>query len=559
MSIIVAACLLCAVPQAAVADTDLLPSQQTRQELAQAIDSFLDAHQDNNAAVATTIFCGDEDIYTRYYGYLDADKRVALDETCVLEWGSTTKLTVWISAMQLQEAGLLDLNADIRTYLPKDFLRNLRYDEPITMLHLMNHNAGFQETDFVLEATNESEIIALGDYLRCYQPTQVFKPGEVVAYSNWGAALAGYVVECIAEQPFYAYVQQHIFAPLGMDQSALAADLSDNEWVRQKRKDYVSYYPDGTLAEDTKVYILPYPAGMCVSSLRDFALFAKALLQHDQRLMREETYALMFSPSLYYTDTQNARIDHGFLVDYDFAVPIVGHDGNTAGGSSRLFLDFENNIGMVMLTNQLGGSVYRNAMAELVFGTSQYHIEVDGYYLPARTVHSGKQKILYNLFFVDHCHITTQLVDGMYINVLPDRLEISATDYLAETDQRALDALAVVWFVMLAYAFGNLIARIVLLVADAKKKTSDPVNLASAIFSLFLTLAAICVLPSLSQTFALVFCVLLCLMGVALVVVLLKYRKTTPAKRKAAYWQTWSLLACLAITMANFFVWDLVA
>ena len=44
--------------------------------------------------------------------------------------------------MQLYEQGKIDLNADIRQYLPEGYLQNLRFEKPVTMLNLMNHNAG---------------------------------------------------------------------------------------------------------------------------------------------------------------------------------------------------------------------------------------------------------------------------------------------------------------------------------------------------------------------------------------------------------------------------------
>ena len=52
--------------------------------------------------------------------------------------------------MQLVEQGKIDLNADIRTYLPEGFMTKLKYDSPITMLNLMHHNAGFEENPFDL-------------------------------------------------------------------------------------------------------------------------------------------------------------------------------------------------------------------------------------------------------------------------------------------------------------------------------------------------------------------------------------------------------------------------
>ena len=139
-----------------------------------------------------------------------------------------------------------------------------------------------------------------------------------------------------------------------MTHSALNSDLSDNSYVRERRNDFVTYTPDGELwDEPTKVYILPYPAGMCVSTPGDFVTFAKALLNRDERLLKAETFDELYSPSLLYIDTDKARLDHGFLVDYDFAVTVVGHDGNTAGGSSRIILDLENSIGLFPLKKEL--------------------------------------------------------------------------------------------------------------------------------------------------------------------------------------------------------------
>ena len=59
-------------------------------------------------------------------------------------------------------------------------------------------------------------------------------PGELTAYSNYGHALAGYIVEQVSGMPFEQYVEQHIFQPLGMRSStfrqpvpaSLSADLS---------------------------------------------------------------------------------------------------------------------------------------------------------------------------------------------------------------------------------------------------------------------------------------------------------------------------------------------
>ena len=554
---------LLAVPQA-YAQSAAAASVPHIDSIGARMDEFLQSHQDNHAAIAVAVFHGDADLYTRHFGYIDAAGTVPLDENCVLEWGSTSKLTVWLAAMQLWEQGKLDLDADIRTYLPDVFLSNLTFDKPISMLHLMNHSAGFQETTFVLEAASEEDIIPLGEYLAAYQPQQVFEPGTVVAYSNWGAALAGYIVECISDMPFSQYVQQHIFAPLGMNHSAIAADLSDNAYVQNKRKEFVSYLPDGTLStENNKVFILPYPAGMCTSTLSDFAMFGKALLTRDSRLLTEKGFEQLFSPSMYYTGTDIPRAYHGFLVDYDFSVPVIGHDGNTMGGSSRLLLDLENNVGMVVLSNQLGGSLYRTGMAELLFGKSEHHIAIDGYYVPARGVFAGKLKMLYNLFLIRHCHITDQMVEGLYINILPDRFEISTTDYLVPAENYWVrDGLAVAWFVLSAAILLISLVRVILLVINTRKKRgADPLNRVSAVYGLLLVLSLLAIIPAVPAIAAGIYAVILGVGGVAVAIYLVICGKKLPNNwlSKLSYWQTWSLLLCLAVTIANYLVWELAA
>ena len=62
--------------------------------------------------------------------------------------------------MQLYEQGKINLDEDVRSYLPDGFLSNLSYDEPITMTHLMNHTAGFQETTWDVEVLDKKDIIS---------------------------------------------------------------------------------------------------------------------------------------------------------------------------------------------------------------------------------------------------------------------------------------------------------------------------------------------------------------------------------------------------------------
>ncbi|MGN1197663.1 MAG: serine hydrolase domain-containing protein [Acetatifactor sp.] len=203
---------------------------------------YIEAHQDTTAGLAYSVFCGNEDLVTGYYGYADIENHLAVDDETVFEWGSASKIMVWVSVMQLAEQGRLDLDADIREYLPKDFLSNARYDTAITMVNLMNHSAGFQEDYVDLFVKDCTDFTCLEDALAAHKPEQIFEPGALTAYSNWSTALAAFVVERVSGMSYVEYVHQHIFEPLGMEHIAIAMDLSDNDWVAAKRKEPGSFF-----------------------------------------------------------------------------------------------------------------------------------------------------------------------------------------------------------------------------------------------------------------------------------------------------------------------------
>src|SRR5690625_7574153 len=90
----------------------------------------------------------------------------------------------------------------------------------------MNHTAGFEDTTEELLTTNPNKVIPLVDYLssKHEQPTQVFHPGTVTAYSNYGTSLAGYIIERVAEEDFAAYMQVNILDQRDMILSSFRAD-----------------------------------------------------------------------------------------------------------------------------------------------------------------------------------------------------------------------------------------------------------------------------------------------------------------------------------------------
>ena len=367
------------------------------------IEAYVSEHADTTAGMAVTVFDREKELYSGCFGYTDREQAIKTNHNSVFEWGSTTKLLVWSSVMQLYEQGKIDLDADIRTYLPEGFLQNLRFDKPVTMMHLMNHNAGFQEMLWDVFIGTGNDIPELGELLSHRQPEQISEPGTVTAYSNWGVALAGYIVERVAGQPFYEYVNAHIFAPLGMKHTSLKPDYSDNAFVREGWDKLVCYSTDCKRLEPSRYYIAIYPAGSCVSTIDDYLIFAQALLNRESALFaKPETHDLLFAPTLYYDGTDIPRCCHGLWM-IPYGTPVYGHGGNTAGCSAYILLSPDDDIGMAVMTNQSGEIIYNSMMPELLFGSfdeSTYFNEKrelpTGIYKPGRSVKTGPLK-LYNI------------------------------------------------------------------------------------------------------------------------------------------------------------------
>ncbi|MCQ2982111.1 MAG: beta-lactamase family protein [Treponemataceae bacterium] len=355
------------------------------------IKSFVSDNSTCLAGVSISCFTDTDYTFTYNSGFEDMENQIPVTDDTVMDWGSCSKLLVWVSAMQLWEQGKLDLDCDIQTYLPDAFLKKLTYNTPITFKNLMNHNAGFEESISGIMTTHENRIETLEEYLTNHQPAQIWEPGTTCAYSNWSTTLAAYIIQRITGIDYAEYVRQHIFEPLGMKKSAIKPDLSDNLWVRERRFELKSYTSEGTRNSIDFLYIPAYAAGSCASTIGDMAIFGKALLMDDSPLFKKpSTREEMLSPTLYYADGIHGRNFHGLWDQGNYASLVVGHGGNTISCSSSIYLDLEHKKGLVILTNQKYEETMNNGLADVIFGSySGPEVDASGLYRTQRTVFKG--------------------------------------------------------------------------------------------------------------------------------------------------------------------------
>ena len=280
------------------------PSGVSYSDIPETIENYVEEHKETTAGMSVAVYDEDGVIYKNVFGYADKENAQEVKEDTVFEWGSVSKVFIWISAMQLAEQGKLDLEEDIRNYLPDGFLTNLTYDKKITMLDLMNHQGGFQEMYIGIMTSDEGEVVSLGEALSKHQPKQVYEPGTVTAYSNWGAALAAYIVQNISGTDYVDYVHENIFEPLGMEHTSIGGTFQDNTWVKQQRDKIVGYDINGEKIPGKGIsYCILYPVGSATGTIDDFMTFAQAITPNKNKscplFQKQETLETMCTATSY--------------------------------------------------------------------------------------------------------------------------------------------------------------------------------------------------------------------------------------------------------------------
>ena len=240
-------------------------------------------------AVATLVVEGKELLKTGY-GYAVEDLGIESDPDLTgFRIGSISKTFVAVAALMAAEDGLLDFHTDISEYLGVDFPK-LRY--PVTMHHLLTHTGGFEEIITGMAVKNISDTEPLSITVRKYIPEQIFKPGKVASYSNYGTALAAYVVECATGIDFADYSNDRIFKPLGMDHTTFA-HTHDKVYVSH------AYLPNGK--ETLEPYMNLYPEGSAVSTAHDMGTYIRWLMSDDANILslngKEQLLSRQFSSS----------------------------------------------------------------------------------------------------------------------------------------------------------------------------------------------------------------------------------------------------------------------
>ncbi len=308
-------------------------------------------------------------LYAHGYGYADVQKRTPVDPaTSLFRIGSTSKLFTWTAVMQLVQQGKLDLDADVNTYL-KDFKIPATFSKPVTLRSLMTHSPGFEDGALgYLIANDSTQVKSIDETLKEHIPARVRPPLVLSSYSNYGAALAGLIVQNVSGVPFNDYIQRNILEPLDMHHTTFQEPLPAN----LKPDGVTAYvYDNGVYEPKPFEYVGGFrPAGSVSASALDMTHFMIAHLQDgrygDKRILDSATAERMHTRN-FANDPRLPAMALGFYEQRMGGVRVIGHEGDTQYFHTAMFIVPTAQVGIFMSYVGTGAEPLREGILQSFF------------------------------------------------------------------------------------------------------------------------------------------------------------------------------------------------
>jgi CubicO group peptidase (beta-lactamase class C family) len=284
-------------------------------------DALLTAYTPDRPGLSVLVARGGQVLYERDLGAADLEHGAPITPASRFHIASVSKQFTAFAVLQLAKAGKIDLDADVHTYVPE----LADYGAKITVNDLVHHTSGLRDQWelLILSGTSIDSLIRQKAILAmaANQKGLNFAPGTDFRYSNTGYALLAEIVARTSGTPFKQYMREHVFAPLGMNDTAVYDNAGD---VMPNRA--MSYVVDaGGGVHLARLNYANYGATSVHTTARDLLKWSRELL-----------HPTVFDPGLVRAAEQPGRLRDGRPVNYAFGmarVPIGGHLALTHNGS----------------------------------------------------------------------------------------------------------------------------------------------------------------------------------------------------------------------------------
>ena len=296
-------------------------------------------------------------------GYARLSPKMPVTETTCMRVASVSKLVLSFGALALMERGLLSLDGDIGALLGYPVQNPHAPGVPITLRMLLTHTAALTDGGSYASLGMQPGT-TLRKLLSCADNWLPRRPGEAFAYSNFGAGVAGCVMERAANMPLEDIMQRYVFGPLGIrasyDPRAIVPtdDLADGYSVRgilpPRRR-----YDAKALAARPKEPFDPERAFLCaagrmITDSRGMAALIRLLASGDGKgVISPASIALMRTPQdgMGGVGACGRGLNVAFLPGVFPGHHALGHQGVAYGMCAELFADPDTGCGVGVMTS----------------------------------------------------------------------------------------------------------------------------------------------------------------------------------------------------------------
>ena len=282
-------------------------------------------------------------VYTHAYGKARLQPPVAATPEMRYSIGSISKQFTAAAILLLQEEGKLSLDDAVSKYIP-----GLTSGDRITIRELLSHTSGYQDywpEDFVM-TTMKPTVTAQQIMDKWGKMALDFEPGTQWQYSNTNFVIAGAIVEKVSGEPYFQFLTERIFRPLGMK------SVWNSDQTKLTQADATPYYRHalGPLrVAPSAGFGWMFAAGELAMTPHDLALWDESMIA--QSLLKPESYREMFTE----VKLKNGQGTHyGLGVDLrDFAGHrVIEHSGEVSGFVSDNVVLVDDGAAVAVTTNQ---------------------------------------------------------------------------------------------------------------------------------------------------------------------------------------------------------------